>query len=194
MQRLLIITLFCFAGLALQAQHETLFGQARVVGGFGGPIWEFGLNNDIGTAAGGGGGIVINSVFIGAYGVGSIDFNQLFDEGDVDVLDLGHGGIWIGGTYRPSSLLHLYASGRIGWGALNVEFDGNQNYRDIDKVFVLTPEIGVELNVTRWFRVAGTIGYRYLQGANEDLGYKDEDFSGTMIGLTARFGWFGRRR
>lgn len=183
-----------FAGFSLQAQHETLFNKARVVGGFGGPIWEFGLNNNLGTAAGGGGGIVINSMFLGGYGVGSLDFEEFFEEGDVDVLDIGHGGIWFGGTYQPHQLIHLYASGRVGWGAVNVDLDGPQPYRDLDKIFVLTPEIGVELNVTSWFRLAGTIGYRYVQGADEELGYKDEDFSGGMIGLTARFGWFGRRR
>ncbi|MEZ4985414.1 MAG: hypothetical protein R2795_10315 [Saprospiraceae bacterium] len=53
-------------GSLLHAQHETLFGNARVVGAFGCSITEFGLRNDIGTSVGGGGALVINSFFLGA--------------------------------------------------------------------------------------------------------------------------------
>ncbi|MEL6658041.1 MAG: hypothetical protein AAFP77_16705 [Bacteroidota bacterium] len=178
----------------LQAQHETLFNQARVIGAFGGPITEFGLGNDLNTSVGGGGAIVINSFFIGGYGLAAADFDRLYEEGDLEVLDIGHGGFWFGGTYQPHRLVHLYGSGRIGWGAINIDLDDNIPYRDLDKIFVMTPELGVELNLTRWFRIAGTVGYRYVSGVNEDRGLKDDDFSGMIAGITARFGWFGHRR
>lgn len=182
------------ATMSLQAQHETLFNQARVIGAFGGPITEYGLNNDLSTSVGGGGALVINSFFIGGYGLASADFDQLYDEGDIDVLDIGHGGFWLGGTYQPHSLVHLYGSTRLGWGGINIDLNGNTPYRELDKIFVATPEIGVELNVTRWFRLAGTVGYRYVTGVNDDLGLKDEDFSGAIGAITLRFGWFGNRR
>lgn len=188
----LIAMLFSFG--ALNAQNETLFKHVRVVGGFGAPITEYGIGNDFNTSVGGGGGIVLNSFFIGGYGLASVDFNQLYEEGDVDVLDIGHGGIWLGGTYKPHKLLHIYGSARLGWGAMNIELNDNTPYRDLDKIFVATPEIGVEMNVTGWFRVAGTIGYRAVSGADESFGYKNEDFSGTIGAITLRFGWFGNRR
>lgn len=191
---LLLGTAFLFLFGSLQAQHETLFNQARVIGAFGGPITEYGLSNDLSTSVGGGGALVINSFFIGGYGLASADFDRLYEEGEVDVLDIGHGGIWLGGTYQPHSLVHLYGSGRLGWGAINIDLDDNVPYRDLDKIFVMTPEIGVELNITRWFRLAGTVGYRYVTGVNDDRGLKDEDFSGAIAGVTLRFGWFGRRR
>ena len=178
----------------LQAQHETLFNQARVIGAFGGPITEFGLGNDLNTSVGGGGALVINSFFIGCYGLAAADFDRLYEEGDLEVIDIGHGGIWLGGTYQPHRLVHLYGSARIGWGAINIDLDDNVPYRDLDKIFVMTPEIGVELNLTRWFRIAGTVGYRNVTGVNEDRGLKGDDFSGMIAGVTARFGWFGRRR
>lgn len=179
----------------LSAQHETLFNNARVRGAFGGPMWEYGLGNDLGTSVGGGGAIVINNVFIGGYGLASIDFDQLFDEGEVDVLDIGHGGFWLGGTYQPWRLLHVYGSARLGWGAINVDFnDNNLRYRDVDKIFVATPEIGAELNLTSWCRLAGTVGYRFVTGTNDDKAYTDSDFSGGIGTITLRFGWFGRRR
>ena len=190
----LIAMIFTFG--ALNAQTETLFKHVRVVGAFGAPITEYGIGNDFNTSVGGGGGIVLNSFFIGGYGLASVDFNQLYEEGDVDVLDIGHGGLWLGGTFKPHKLLHIYGSTRIGWGAMNIEVsEGSSNsYRDLDKVFVITPEIGIEMNVTGWFRVAGTIGYRAVSGTDEINGYKDEDFSGTIGAITLRFGWFGHKR
>ncbi len=190
-----VTLLLCLFGFTVEAQHETLFGRARLRGAFGGPIYEYGLSNDLARAVGGGGGLVFDRFFIGAYGVGSVDFDQLFETGDVEVLDLGHGGLWLGTTWAPHNVLHLYLSTRAGWGALNVDFDDpNLEYDDLDKIFVATPELGLELNVTRWFRVAGTAGYRWLRGANENRGYSNQDFSGWMGGVTLRFGWFGNRR
>lgn len=179
----------------LMAQHETLFSRARVVGGFGAPILEMGINNNLNTSVGGGGGVVINSFFLGGYGLASIDFEELFDNGDVEVLNIGHGGFWLGATFEPYKVLHLYTSARLGWGAVNVDLqDNNQRYSDIDKIFVATPEIGIELNFTRWFRIAGTAGYRWVNGTREDRGYTDDDFSGAVATVALRFGWFGRKR
>ncbi len=180
--------------LSVQAQHETLFNRARVVGGFGAPIIEWGLGNDFNTSVGGGGGIVIENIFFGGYGLGSVDFDRLFEEGDIENLEIAHGGFWLGYTLSPYSVLHLYSPARIGWGALNIDVnDNNIRYSDLDKVFVLTPELGVELNVTRWFRVSGAVGYRWVNGVNENFGYQSDDFDGTVATLTMRFGWFGNR-
>ncbi|MEZ4985415.1 MAG: hypothetical protein R2795_10320 [Saprospiraceae bacterium] len=110
------------------------------------------------------------------------------------MLDIGHGGFWLGGTFQPWQLLHLYGSARIGWGGINIELEDNPSYRDLDKIFVATPEIGLELNIARWFRVAGTVGYRYVTGVNENLGLSNDDFSGATAAVTLRFGWFGNRR
>ncbi|MEZ5038958.1 MAG: hypothetical protein R2828_03675 [Saprospiraceae bacterium] len=195
MKQLLILAAFCLLAFTGFSQHETLFSNARVVGGFGGPLTEFGLDKNIGTSVGGGGGVVIDNFFFGGYGLGSVDFEQLFDNGDVSVLDIGHGGFWLGGTFAPHKLIHLYTSARIGWGAVNVELnDPNLRYTDLDKIFVVTPEIGLELNITRWFRVAGTAGYRWVDGTNETRGYTNEDFSGGIATVTFRFGWFGGKR
>jgi len=190
----LMIALLVLGLGSLQAQHETLFNNARVVGAFGGPITEYGLSNDLNGAVGGGGGLVINNIFIGGYGMAAVDFDRLYEEGEVDVLDIGHGGFWLGGTYQPHRLLHLYGSARLGWGAINIDLNDGTPYRDLDKIFVATPELGVELNLTRWFRLAGTVGYRHVAGVNEDRGLKGDDFSGAIAGVTLRFGWFGRRR
>lgn len=92
MKKFLLLTVLALAGLGASAQHQTLFNSARVVGAFGAPITEFGLNNNLSTSAGGGGALVINNFFIGGYGLGSTDFRRLFNQGDVEVLNIGHGG------------------------------------------------------------------------------------------------------
>ncbi len=190
-KRIGIIVLALLAAWNLSAQ-QTLFGDARVVGGFGGPIFEWGLGNDLTTSVGGGGGVVIDNVFIGGYGMGSVDFDALLDDEEIETLEIGHGGLWLGYTFRPQSVVHIYSTARIGWGAVNVEFDRVDEYSDVDKVFVLTPELGAEVNLFRWFRVAGAIGYRWVEGVNENLGYQQDDFNGAVATLTMRFGWFGR--
>ena len=175
-------------------QHQTLFNNARVVGGFGAPIIEWGINGDFNTSVGGGGGIVIDNFFLGGYGLGSVDFDRLFEEGEVESLEIAHGGFWLGFNFNPHNVIHLYTSGRIGWGALDIRFnDNNIRYTDLDKIFVATPEIGLELNITRWFRAAGTVGYRFVNGVEETASIKEDDFNGAVASLALRFGWFGSR-
>ena len=43
-------------------------------------------------------------------------------------------------------------------------------------------------------RVAGTVGYRWVNGVSENRGYQQDDFNGALAGLTLRFGGFGYRR
>ena len=126
-KQLLFLAVLLTATIGLQAQHETLFNQARVVGAFGGPITEYGLSNNLSTSVGGGGALVINSFFIGGYGLASVDFDQLYEDGEVDVLDIGHGGFWLGGTYQPHRLVHMYGSARLGWGAINIDLNGKND-------------------------------------------------------------------
>jgi hypothetical protein len=195
MKKIILLLFGLSVAAALDAQHESLFGRSRVVGAFGAPIVEVGFRNNLNTSIGGGGGLVINNLFLGAYGLGSLDFRELLETGQADRLEIGHGGLWLGFTVNPHSLIHLYGSGRIGWGAVNVSFRDNAfRYREIDKIFVATPEIGLELNITRWLRASGAIGYRHVQGVSGASNYTNEDFSGTVATFAVRIGWFGNRR
>ncbi len=197
MKKLIFGLMGLFWALAVQAQHETLFSNARLSGAFGGPIVEMGIGDarDMTTAVGGGGGLVFRNFFLGAYGVGSIDYDRLIEEEDIEEIELGHGGIWLGYTLAPHRVLHLYTSARLGWGGIGIDVTDNSPFPDdTDNVFVVTPEVGVELNVTKWFRVAGTVGYRFIDGVETGRGYRADDFSGTLANLTFRFGWFGWHR
>jgi len=197
MKKVIFSTVFTLLTTLLVAQHETIFNNARVVGGFGGPLIEFGLNNDLNTSYGGGGGVVIGSAFIGGYGMGSVDLGDIIDGQDVENIEIGHGGFWLGYTYKPYKLVHLFSSAKIGWGAVNIDPDNFDPFDDDsfdDNIFVLTPELGLELNVFKWFRVGGTVGYRWVSGTDGDGVYDDGDFSGAVSTVTFRFGWFGNDR
>jgi hypothetical protein len=80
-------------------------------------------------------------------------------------------------------------------------FGNNFNTR-LGNCFVATPELGFELNITRFFRIAATAGYRIVAGISE-VNFTDaqgnliekinnSDFSSPMGALTFKFGWFGR--
>ncbi len=83
----------------------------------------------------------------------------------------------------------------MGWGVVEMDFNApDLRYDDLDYVAVVTPEGGIELNLTTWMRVAGSVGYRYLDGADSGQGYRNEDFRGAFYSLTFRVGRFGRFR
>ena len=188
---ILVLITLCCASLALEAQRtETLFGRARSVGAFGGPIVEYHYTgSEVDVMAGGGGALIINNFWIGGYGVGSAPAS-VFDIPDINSLELAHGGLWLGGTYQPHKLLHFYASAKLGWGAVGIEFD-DEDFNYLDDIYVIQPEAGLELNVFRWFRVAGTASYRLVDGISANSGLDTDEFNGVGFNLTFRFGFFG---
>jgi len=55
----------------------------------------------------------------------------------------------------------------------------------------LTPEAGVEVNVTNFFKLGLTGGYRWVNGINQLPGLENNDFSSPVGTITFRFGGFG---
>jgi hypothetical protein len=63
----------------------------------------------------------------------------------------GHGGFWLGYVHRPSALIHLASSLKLGWGQISLyeetyHFD-HYDYLAKDNVFVMTPMIEAEVNL-----------------------------------------------
>jgi opacity protein-like surface antigen len=208
MKKIILLALAAMAfQLHVQAQDQTLFNRAGRFGIFVSPIVEQGpINDPWETSSGGGFGFVLGDAFLGFYGMAGLDYEQLIAEEELDRVDLVHGGLWLGFTPFQESLIHPYGSVRAGWGAINIDvdefgddfFDPNDpfNIDDndvVDNIFALTPEAGLEVNVTRWLRVAATGGYRWVYGVNTPA-ISEDDFSGWTGALTLRIGWFGRNR
>ena len=194
MKQFILITALLLP-LSMVAQDETLFKNAKVIGGFGGPIVEFSsINGEVGTDVGGGGALILNNFFIGGYGMGTTFPEINVDNKDYSI-DFGHGGFWLGYAYRSEKLVHLYGSARLGWGGIQLKTDPDQDdeFADYDDaIYVITPELGIELNVTTFFKIAVTGGYRIVadvDGLPGDLG--EADFSSPVGALTFRFGGFG---
>lgn len=187
MKRLLLVIL-TFGTLQLYAQQETLFDEFDIVGAFGGPILEIGsLNGEVGADVGGGGALIINNFFLGGYGMGT-DYPEL----EINNLDYNlrfkHGGFWLGYTLREYKLAHLYSSVKIGWGKAQLRRNGNTDFTD--RHFTMTPELGFELNLTDWFKLSFTGGYRWVNGISLLPGLDNSDFSSPVGILTFRFGGF----
>lgn len=192
MKNLLFILIACCGiSTALSAQGtQTLFGRAHSVGAFGGPIVEYHYTGgDVDVMGGGGGALIINDFFIGGYGVGSAPAS-VFDIPDIRSLELAHGGLWLGGVMQKHKLIHFYSSVKLGWGAVGIEFnDDDFDYQD--DIFAFQPEAGIEINVFRWFRVAGTASYRFVDGISPNSGLDSNEFNGPGFNLAFRFGFFG---
>jgi len=178
-----------------QKPEQTLFNHARIRGGFGGPMFSWSqVNNQTGYGAGGGGGVVIDQFFVGLFGMGETFDTPVVGENQ---LVLGYGGLWMGYSFPTHKMIHLYTSLKLaGGGATVTNFEDDWNYdEDLhDITFVAIPEAGVELNVTRWMRIGGTVGYRFVQGFDGWGSYGKNDLNALTYGLTFRFGWFGGGR
>lgn len=195
MKHLQLCFALLFAVSFTYAQRDkTLFNGDHRKGAFGAPIFDFynfGEGGDFETASGGGGALIIGDFFIGGYGIGDINLIESI-ENDRAEIDLAHGGLWFGATPLQQHAIHPYLSLRLGWGAADIEID-NQFIAG-DRFFVISPEVGVELNVFRWFRIAGTVGYQWFDGLDGADAIGDLNINNMRAGLTLRFGGFGRNR
>lgn len=174
-----------------QEQQETLFENARVRGGFGGPIFSWSnTNGQTGYGAGGGGGVVFDQFFIGLFGMGETFDNPVIGQ---QQLAIGYGGLWMGVSIPSHKIVHLYTSVKLAGGSVGVtDFEDDWHYHDNwdDVTFVAIPEAGVELNVARWMRLCGSFGYRFVDGFDGWGNYGRKDLNAPVYNLTFRFGWF----
>ncbi len=189
-----ILLLLCWH---LKAQHESLFNNFSSSGAFGGPIIEIGaINGQISGDVGGGGALVLDDFFIGGYGMGtSYPELTLLQEIDGELQDViynirfKHGGLWFGYTHQQHKILHPYSSLKIGWGHTRLR---NDDFKaPSDRIFVLTPELGMEVNLTDFFKLGVSAGYRWVNGVNRIPTLDNRDFSSLTGAITFRFGGFG---
>ena len=189
------LILFCMMFLCMieiSAQDEeiqTLFGDRPLkITGFGGPFMNFTmLNKEFAYMMGGGGGIIINDFMIGGYGIGLA--NTLLYENTDEEISFGHGGFWIGYHLVPNRIVHSVIQVQLGWGGLNSKDRSGVLIDNLDKVFIITPIIEAEMNITRFLRIG--IGGSYRIAAFVDNNFlSTNDLSGPGVNLAFKFGWF----
>ncbi|MEM1214754.1 MAG: hypothetical protein AAGJ82_03670 [Bacteroidota bacterium] len=186
LRNLFFIGTFLWGAFALQAQQQTLFNNLDVTGAFGSVIVEGGnLNGEFLGDVGGGGALMMSPVFIGGYGMGTKRAIHTIKDGpDAGQYDMkfSHGGLWLGFVPKADKLIHPYGSLKIGWGKTRLRFDEDGDNIFRDNIFVLTPELGFEVNLTEWLKMSVTGGYRLVNGVNEIPDLTNDDLS-SFIGI-----------
>ncbi|MEZ5069972.1 MAG: hypothetical protein R2751_03130 [Bacteroidales bacterium] len=197
MKRSIGIALVVFLFLQANAQdHEyrTIFdAQDLRITGMGGPFMQFTtLGGEFAHMMGGGGAVLLNNFFVGGYGLGLTNMIPDYVNQNTDhTLTLGHGGFWMGYALAGNRPVHASLSTLVGWGEFGImEFDRYYPFVR-DQVFVLTPMLEVELNLTRYFRLGIGATYNLVTMVDEGLhGYRSADLSSPGAVLSFKFGWF----
>ena len=107
---------------------------------------------------------------------------QLYD------LKFKHGGLWFGYVPLQNKVIHPYISFKLGWGRARLNQEGENEIKD--RVFVMTPELGLEVNVADFLKIAGTAGYRVVNGVSKLGSLDNGDFRQFFAGITFRIGGF----
>ena len=180
----------------MSAQDQTLFGRSSRFGLFVQTGLETGkIKSDRQTGVNAGAGLIFGDGFIGAYGQGYADLDGWNWQGNDNSIDFAHGGLWLGYTPYQTRAIHPFSSVKLGWGAVDIQDIDNfdPTIDDFDQVWVIQPDLGLELNVFRFMRLSGTVGYRWVNDV-ELNGLSNGDFRGWTAGLSLRIGWFGNSK
>lgn len=140
-----------------------------------------------GFAYGGGGGLLMDcGLFIGAFGKGGSvsKRSEAFNGEEVD-LSTGYGGIWLGGHPFKDKVIHPKWGLQIGYGSVDGTIDeyvdGKYDLKVMkDDIFVISPDLGIGVNVTDNLMLDLSAGYRVVKGLekNEKLGLRKDDLNG----------------
>jgi hypothetical protein len=188
------ILLTAGALFAQEKEYRTIFDNQELrISGMGGPFMQFtSVAGEFGHMMGGGGAVLLNDFYFGGYGLGLTNAIPDYVNGNPnDRLTLGHGGFWIGYSLFGEKPIHLSISSLIGWGEFGImQYDGYYPFVR-DKIFVLSPTLEVEFNLTRYFRIGAGATYNIYTMVDESLhGYTGTDLSSPGGFLSFKFGWF----
>jgi hypothetical protein len=193
---LLLPLLLIFIAINITAQEndnfQTVFSSGiHRISGFGGPIYNYTtVNGDFTLMTGGGGGVLLNDFFLGGYGMANTTGINCKINGIDKELSFTHGGIWIGYSHHAKRAIHPAFFLQTGWGKIKVPSSrGSSTYDINDRIFVINPEIEVEINIARFFRISLGANYRIVGGLDSNsLNFTQA--SGPGVNLMFKFGWF----
>lgn len=196
-----------------EPRDETLSGGVQSSGGYGAPTVALTtLNGETAAMVGGQGGWVLNRRFVlgGALrGIAPRPDINLRNRSNLRnrppsnpesaQVQLGYIGLLLEYIGAPSRLFHYGAEVVVGGG--NVELVGDQGFQagpsvsdeSVERSAVFAAEVGAraELNVTSFFRVGLSGGYRLVSGADlEKAAVSGGDLSAPYGQLSLRFGSF----
>ncbi|MDD5223091.1 MAG: hypothetical protein PHE84_03800 [bacterium] len=184
------------AGPVLAGEQDTLIkgGHEHEHGGFGGPVVKLtAVNFEPGAVVGVRGGWILDHQFTVGGGGYVLLSNLNQGQGDLSEeadLTFSYGGLELGYTFWPDKLFHGNFLALIGGGSLSMmNNDDDEFLLESNDYFVFEPELNLEMNVTKFFRIDLGLGYRLVAG-DEFYEYDYMDLSGVTGTLTFKFGKF----
>jgi hypothetical protein len=177
--------LCCMTQGAFAQKEETILGSRglRLSGIWGGPksqITKFGNSNSV--VSGGVFGLEFGNALYLGYGSYSLTNDVQWDNVPNQDFNFQWGGPVIAYSVNSWKRVHPVVSVQAGNG--NVWFQENAK----DKVFIVQPGLGVELNVFRWLHIGLDGGYRFASDADV-ANVTDAQLSGAFGQLSLRFGY-----
>jgi hypothetical protein len=189
----LLCVLFTFPAFA---QEQTLIGDGEIEnGGFGGPELKItSINKETAVLMGGRGGWIINHTFsLGGAGYGLVTNVHSRNTDSVhQFIQMGYGGLDLEYIASSNDLIHLSMELLIGAGGIGFKNDVDaivDHHPIMESFFVLEPSVHANLNVTRFFRIAGGVSYRYINGVKSPVS-TNTDMTGLSGVFTLMFGKF----
>ncbi len=185
MKNAILITLaVMISATSLSAQREeTLFNRNSTwfSGIWGSAMYDYNyFDDDWGMVKGGSFGLEFGkTVFLG-YGSYRLKDDIRLGESN-DQFDLKYRGFLLGITPNSHKVVHPKLSVFTGNGTVRLD------ETDSDRVFVIQPSVGMEVNVFQWFRVGVEGGYRFVSNSDFD-NYTNDDFSAPFAQLELKFG------
>ncbi len=122
-----------------------------------------------------------NSFILGWQYRKTADEIKFQDASNTDLLELKYHTFYAGYAFQTHRVIHPFISVGMGPGKLKV--NGEK-----DKLLIMQPSAGVEVNVFRWMRVGFEGGYRLVTGNQWDR-IENSDLSNYYGTITFRFGW-----
>ena len=180
------------AGFRVSAQDETIADKfdLRLSGAWGGWHTQLtSLGDENAVFQGGYGGLEFNkTIFIG-WGLYKLQDVVRFGEGEESAsVDFRYHGPQIYYTPRARSVLHPKVGLQTGFGRVDVAGQA------ADRVAILQPYVGGEVNVLRWLRLGADVGYRFA--LNTASGGPGDGFVSGVYGQAALklgFSWGDNR-
>lgn len=169
-------------------EFKTIIGDKELnVSGFISPVMSFSsIDGNFAHFMGGGGGVMINGLFIGGFGTGlttTIPYKSIADNN----LSFGYGGFWLGYNFMRFNAIHPTAHVRLGWGEYGQKHGEGSAFNQ-ENCFVVEPTVEMEMNVFEFFKIGLGASYRYVtlvQGP-----YSSPELSGPAAFLSFKLGWF----
>jgi hypothetical protein len=172
-------------GLNSRGRERTLLGDLDLSGVWAGPTYNYSnTGDDWALVRGGFGGLEFGEdFFIGYGGWKGREAFTVDDPTDASPeFEFRNSGLILAYTPFADNAIHPRITTIFGPGKIDVAGEGQ------DRMLVGQAMVGLELNLFQWFRLGAEGGYRFSTGVDSEL-VTDQDVSGAVIQLEARFGF-----